>query len=87
MSDTNVSTLRSYTLRAFGRTTEFRARSVAQLARRIYTRSHWTMPECVRLAGDLWRGRVVTAPDFDTIVLPGSFDVLEERPEEREWVA
>lgn len=85
MSYTDVSTPRVYTLRAFGQTATFHAHSVDQLARRIYTRTHWRIAECSRLAAELWRGRVVSCPDYETIVLPGRFDVLEDRPEERRW--
>lgn len=72
-----------YTLRSYGQTSTFHASNVEQLGKRLHTRTHWLRVECLRLAAELWRGRVVSAPDFETIVLPGFFDVLEDRPEER----
>lgn len=78
-----ASMMQVFTLRAYGQTSTFRASSVEELARRLYRRSHWTKAECMRLASDLARGLVVSAPDFDMLVLPGRFDVLEDRPDER----
>lgn len=74
----------AYTIRAYGQTSTFHASTTQQLGRRLYTRTHWLREECERLALDLWRGRVLIAPDYETVVLPGEFYVLEERPSERE---
>lgn len=72
-----------YTIREYGQTFTFEARDVEQLTERLYRRTSWTRRECRRIAVELLAGRVVSAPHHETIILPGRFDVLEDRPVDR----
>jgi len=72
-----------FTFRHYDQTSIIKSRDAHQLASRLYTRTSWTMVECRRLADQLYRGLVVMAPDFETMILPGVFSVLVDRPEER----
>ena len=54
-----------------------------RLARRLYlTCPWWSRDSCRSVADRLTRRQVVTAPDFETLLLPGEFEVLEVRPDE-----
>jgi hypothetical protein len=72
----------------YGRLTLLRARSADHLARQIYLLCPWwTHGACIALASTLSGGVAITAPDFDALLLPGDFSVLEARPAERPgWV-
>lgn len=72
-----------YTLISFGQVTTFEADGHDQLGRRLYRRSTWSYDACYRFAAQLLRGVVCIAPDYETIVLAGRWDVIEDRPEER----
>lgn len=77
-----------YTLISYGQTFTFKARDAEQLAVRLYRRTSWTLDACRRFAEQLRRGVVCISLDYETLVLPGRFDHLEERPDERptdEW--
>lgn len=72
-----------YTIQEFGSLSTFEADGVDQISRRLYNRTAWTRSECRRVALELSRGRVFSAPDYETIILPGRFDVMIDRPDER----
>lgn len=72
-----------YTIQHFGSLSTFDAEDVEQVSRLLYNRTSWTRRECRRIALELSRGRVYSAPHFETIIIPGTFDVLEDRPDER----
>lgn len=73
------------TVYAYGHSTLLRANSTRQLSRRLYlTCPWWTRHACDHLALELEQNRVITAPDFDAVLLPGDFSVLETRPPEND---
>ena len=79
-----------FTLIAYRQTSTFKARDRDQLRTRLYRRTSWTEDACGRIADQLLRGIVYLALDYETVVLPGRWDHLNERPEgrpEAEWDA
>jgi len=73
------------TVYAFGRSTLLRASSSRQLSHKLYlTCPWWTHNACDHLVLELEQRRVITAPDFEAVLLPGDFSVLEARPPERD---
>lgn len=77
-----------YTLIAFGQVSTFHASNEDKLMRRLYRRTTWTWDDCRAIAQRLRRGVVCIALDYETVVLPGSWEHIEDRPESRpveEW--
>ena len=72
-----------YTLFAYGTPTIFKAEGTRQLARRLYRRTTWTWEACLDAASRLRRGVVCVSLDFETVILAGRWDFVEDRPEER----
>ena len=69
------------TVYAYGRQVLLRANSTRQLSRQLYlTCPWWTHSACDHLALELQQNRVILAPDFDAVLLPGDFSVLESCP-------
>ena len=67
----------------FGESAVLRAKSQEQLARQVYLHApFWSREACALVALHLARGRVVVAPDFEAVLLPGDFGVLQVRPAE-----
>lgn len=75
------------TVYAYGRLQVLRASTRTRLARLLYlTCPWWTHGACELLVGYVVKGQVVTAPDFEALLLPGDFGVLEVRPaEDPDW--
>lgn len=75
-----------FTVRTYRHTYTLEATTAAQLARRLYAETSWSKPECHRVALECMKGRVYSAPDYETLILPGLFHVIEDRPIERsDW--
>lgn len=72
-----------FTIRTYRHTYTLEAKNAAHLARRLYDETSWSKTECLRVARECMRGRVFSAPDFETLILPGLFHVVEDRPIER----
>src|SRR6056297_1649900 len=79
-----------FTLIAYRQTSTFTARDREELRDRLYVRTTWTLEDCARIADQLLRRIVYLALDYETVVLPGRWDHIDERPEDRpesEWNA
>lgn len=76
------------TVYAYGDGKVLKAESARRMARLLYlTCPWWTHEACDLLVAQLERGQVVLARDFDTVLVPGDWPVLEVRPAEDEaWV-
>jgi hypothetical protein len=71
------------TVYAYGRTQLLQG-APGRISRQLYLACPWwTHSACDELAVQLERGLVVTAPDFEAVLLPGDFRVLEARPAEQ----
>jgi hypothetical protein len=71
------------TVYAYGRTVVLNG-ARGRISRQLYLACPWwTHSACDELVVQLERGYVVTAPDFDAVLLPGDFRVLETRPVEQ----
>lgn len=72
------------TVSAYGRTCVLRADSWERLARLLFlTCSWWSRAECQGIIERAKWGRATLALDFETLVLPGEFDVDLRNPEMR----
>lgn len=70
------------TVYAYGRTALLDG-STGRIGRQLYLACPWwTRSACDELAIQLERGVVITAPDFDAVLLPGDFRVMDVRPAE-----
>lgn len=75
-----------FTLREFARTTTIHALDREELSSRLYALTSWTGPECYRIAGALLEGRIISAPDFETLIVPGMVQIVQDSPlERRNW--
>ena len=71
------------TVYAYGQVSVLRASSSRQLSRQLYLACPWwTQQACGHLAIQLAQSRAIVAPDFEAVLLPGDFSVLETRPAE-----
>jgi len=71
------------TVYAYGRSSVLRAKNPRQLSRQLYLATPWwTHQACDHVVLELLQNRVVFAPDFEAVLLPGDFSVLEACPVE-----
>lgn len=75
------------TVSTYGDTSVLRADSWERMARLLYLRcSWWSREDCVRIVEKARGGRATLALDYETVVLPGEFDVDLRNPDMRvDW--
>jgi hypothetical protein len=70
------------TVCAYGRSIVLEG-SAKRMSRQLYLACPWwSHSACDELTAQLGRGLVVLAPDFEAVLLPGEFRILETRPAE-----
>jgi hypothetical protein len=70
------------TVCAYGRSIVLHG-STKRMSRQLYLACPWwSHSACDELTAQLERGLVVLAPDFEAVLLPGDFRILETRPAE-----
>jgi len=71
------------TVYAYGRPAVLRASTSRQLSQQLYQACPWwTRKACAHLALELLQNRAILAPDFDAVLIPGDWSILETRPAE-----
>jgi len=73
------------TVYAYGHSSVLRCSSSRQLSRQLYLACPWwTRKACDHLVLELLQNRAILAPDFDAVLLPGDWSILESRPPDRD---